>query len=127
MKVSLLAELMAVRKYPFVVQRDDSGYYIRVPDLKGCGTSISSIEELEENVYDAKLSWIQACLDKGLEVPDVSDMDGIEKRKRELYNINIYENGKVVNSINGLTSVQMADIRSCLMRECVCFRIVDSE
>ena len=32
MKVSLLAELMAVRKYPFVVQRDDSGYYIRVPE-----------------------------------------------------------------------------------------------
>ncbi len=45
------------------------GYYITVPDLKGCSTWITSLTELEQILYEAKLAWIGAALEKGLDIP----------------------------------------------------------
>jgi len=64
-----LAEKLARQNYPFTVQKDEMGYYITVPDLKGCSTWVTSLDELEQTLYEAKLAWIEAALEKGINIP----------------------------------------------------------
>ena len=45
------------------------GYYITVPDLKGCSTWVTSLDELEQTLYEAKLAWIEAALERGIDIP----------------------------------------------------------
>ena len=64
-----LAEKLARQNYPFTVQKDEMGYYITVPDLKGCSTWVTSLDELEQTLYEAELAWIEAALKKGINIP----------------------------------------------------------
>ena len=68
-----LAEKLAKQNYPFVMERDETGYYISVPDIKGCSTWIRSLDELEQTVYEVKLAWIETALKKGLEIPQPTE------------------------------------------------------
>jgi len=68
-------EKLASQNYPFVVEKDEHGYYIRVPDLKGCTTWVKSLNELEDALYNAKLAWIEFALEKGWEIPKPTEED----------------------------------------------------
>lgn len=50
----------------------EGGYVVSYPDLPGCITCGSTIEDAVENANDAKKEWLRAALEDGLEIPHVS-------------------------------------------------------
>lgn len=57
--------------YKFEIQQDEDGtYFIEYPELKGCMSCGSTIEEAVKMGEDAKSAWIQTCIDKGMSVPE---------------------------------------------------------
>lgn len=53
-------------------EKDGSGYTAVIPDLPGCITSASSIQELWESVAEAKALWLELAIEEGDHVPEPS-------------------------------------------------------
>jgi len=63
-------------KYPFTLEQDDDGsYFIQFPDLPGCMTCGSSLEETLEMGNDAKKCWIESALRDGAFIPEPKAAD----------------------------------------------------
>ena len=71
-----LSERLAAMNYPFVAQKIGDGYYVVVPDLKGC-SFWTSLDKLEKNLYKAKLAWIEAALMIKVDIPDPRDIEQV--------------------------------------------------
>ena len=60
----------------------EGGYGARYPELPGCITCAETIEEVIKNAEDAKIVWLEAALEDGVEIPkpietaDLSDYSG---------------------------------------------------
>ena len=52
----------------FTPKEDGSGYYCRVPDLPGCISSGSSIDEAIDMITDAACGWLCVAEDEGLDI-----------------------------------------------------------
>ena len=126
--LKVLADKLAKQAYPITMTKEEDGYYITFPDLKGCSAFITSLDELEENVYEAKLSWIQAALMKGWQIPkpaEDSDFSGrfllrcpktvhkrlVENAKREGVSLNHYVVSILAGSSLGDRAVQILEER----------------
>jgi len=58
-------------KYPFTLEQDDDGsYFIQFPDLPGCMTCGSTLEEAMKMGNDAKKCWIEAALQDNAYIPE---------------------------------------------------------
>lgn len=53
----------------FVPNKDGTKYYCRVPDLPGCITTGSSIDDAIEMITDAASGWLVVAEDEGNEIP----------------------------------------------------------
>lgn len=53
----------------FVPNDDGTKYYCRVPDLPGCITTGSDIEDAIEMITDAASGWLVVAEDEGNEIP----------------------------------------------------------
>ena len=53
----------------FVPSEDGTKYYCRVPDLPGCITTGSSIDDAIEMITDAASGWLVVAEDEGNEIP----------------------------------------------------------
>jgi predicted RNase H-like HicB family nuclease len=49
---------------------EEGGFTARYPELPGCITYAQTLEELIGNAEDAKLEWLSAALEDGLEIPE---------------------------------------------------------
>ena len=56
--------------YPIEYWEDEDGFFIEIPDLPGCMTFCDDSSQINEMAKDAKRSWIQSRLKKGLEIPE---------------------------------------------------------
>ena len=61
-------QYMAV-DYPIEITRDESGFFVRIPDLPGCESSGATIAEAMESIEEAKELWIEAALETRGSVP----------------------------------------------------------
>ena len=94
-------------KYPVYLEKDiDSDYGVTVPDLRGCFSAGSTIEEAMENVQEAILTHVEGLLMDNEVIPTPSS---IEKLKDEhtapnivwgLVNVDIGKLSKDVKRIN---------------------------
>ena len=53
----------------FVPNEDGTKYYCRVPDLPGCITTGSTIDDAIEMITDAASGWLVVAEDEGNEIP----------------------------------------------------------
>lgn len=53
----------------FVPNEDGTKYYCRVPDLPGCITTGSNIDDAIEMITDAASGWLVVAEDEGNEIP----------------------------------------------------------
>ncbi len=53
----------------FVPNEDGTKYYCRVPDLPGCITTGSSIDDAIEMITDAASGWLVVAEDEGNDIP----------------------------------------------------------
>jgi predicted RNase H-like HicB family nuclease len=58
--------------YKIEIEKDkeEGGYAISCPDLKGCFTCAETIEKGVEMIEDAKKSWFTACIEDGIQIPE---------------------------------------------------------
>ena len=52
-----------------VEDKDEGGYVVSFPDLKGCISSGKTLAEAVKNADDAKEAWIEAALEDNYPVP----------------------------------------------------------
>jgi len=58
-------------KYPFILEQDEDGsYFIKYPDLPGCMTCGSTVEEAIKMGEDARKCWIDSALLDGSFIPE---------------------------------------------------------
>lgn len=71
-------------KYPYEIttlsEEDGGGFLVTYPDLPGCISDGETIEEAIAMGEDAKKSWIETRLEKGLEVPEPFSIHGYSGR-----------------------------------------------
>ncbi|MGV8146770.1 MAG: type II toxin-antitoxin system HicB family antitoxin [Alkaliphilus sp.] len=61
-------------KYPLIMTQDeDSSYYVEYPDLKGCISCGSTIDEAFKMAEDAKLNWLESAIENNIEIPTPKD------------------------------------------------------
>jgi predicted RNase H-like HicB family nuclease len=56
---------------------DGSGYYAKIPDLPGCITTGSSLQDAIEQITDAASAWLVVAEDEGLEIAPPSPQSEI--------------------------------------------------
>ncbi|MCL4514137.1 MAG: type II toxin-antitoxin system HicB family antitoxin [Firmicutes bacterium] len=57
--------------YAIVIRESPDGEYVaEIPELPGCITQAGSFAELQEMANDAKRSWIEAALERGIKIPE---------------------------------------------------------
>jgi antitoxin HicB len=49
---------------------DDEDWFARIPLLTGCMTQATSLEELWENIVEAKRLWIESMLEDNQAIPE---------------------------------------------------------
>jgi len=62
-------------KIEFVEDKKEGGYAFSCPELKGCITYADSVEEGYKMIQDAKRSWLEACLEDNIEIPEPSNIE----------------------------------------------------
>lgn len=56
--------------YPMeVVESEEGGYFAQYPDLPGCMAQGTTATEAIQNLESAKRSWMEACVESGVEIP----------------------------------------------------------
>ncbi len=58
-----------------VEDKEESGFALHCPELRGCVTCAETIEEGFIMLEDAKKCWFTACLEDGLPIPEPSRLD----------------------------------------------------
>ncbi len=63
--------------YRMEIEEDpyEGGYVASFPDLKGCLTYADTLDELMGNVEDAKATWFEAMLERGMPIPEPRNLD----------------------------------------------------
>lgn len=71
------AEEYAALPYKMTIEPDvsEGGYTISFPDLPGCLTCVQTLADIEDAAHNAKLAWVEACLEQGLDIPSPSSLD----------------------------------------------------
>lgn len=58
-------------RYPVqIVDCEDGGYFVRIPDLPGCMTQGETIKEALANIKEAKELWLEEMVESGLPIPE---------------------------------------------------------
>ncbi len=53
----------------------EGGYALRIPDLPGCITAASSLEDGFRNLEEAKRAWLSACLEDNIPIPEPAKLE----------------------------------------------------
>lgn len=74
-KLEAQAKTLAERPYTLEIIKDRTSdgtpiYLVRNPELPGCMAQGATIPEAEENLFEARIEFIESLLREGLEVPD---------------------------------------------------------
>jgi len=61
-------------KYPVhIVECEEGGYFVKVPDLPGCLSQGETIDEALKNIQEAKELWLESAFEDGAEIPLPAD------------------------------------------------------
>jgi len=61
-------------KMEIVPDKEEGGFVASFPDLPGCITIGDTIEEVIQNVIDAKKAWVEAELEVGAMIPEPEEL-----------------------------------------------------
>lgn len=64
--------------YPAIFYKEDVGYSVEVPDLKGCITQGDTLEEAIQMAQDAALGWLLTSVENNESIPEASDIKDIK-------------------------------------------------
>lgn len=90
-----------------VKDSEEGGFALRCPELNGCITCATTIEEGFSMLEDAKCAWFTACLEDGIPIPEPSKLEDysgqfklrIPKSLHKLLAQRSYEEGISMNQL----------------------------
>lgn len=96
------------------ISEDDGGWFVSIPDLPGCESFGTTVEDAIKNVQEAKELWIRSQSDSGGEIPepmDEEDFSGkfILRIPRTLHRSLAYQAQKQGVSLNHYASYLLAE------------------
>ena len=53
-----------------IEDKEEGGFALRCPDLRGCMTAAATIDEGFQQLEDAKREWFAACIEDGIAIPE---------------------------------------------------------
>lgn len=62
-------------KIEIVSDREEGGYVLSYPELKGCVTCAETIQEGVTQLEDAKKCWLTACIEDGTTIPEPMNVE----------------------------------------------------
>ena len=62
-------------KIEVIEDKEEGGYTLHCPELKGCITCAETITEGIEMIEDAKKCWFTACIEDNIPIPEPSNMN----------------------------------------------------
>lgn len=62
-------------KVEVVEDKEEGGYALSCPELKGCITCADTIEEGFRMIEDAKKCWFAACIKEGISIPEPNSIE----------------------------------------------------
>lgn len=62
-------------KMEMVEDKDEGGFAVSFPDLKGCISVGDTLEQAVANAKDAKREWLVAALEDGYDIPEPSEIE----------------------------------------------------
>lgn len=62
-------------KMELVEDKDEGGFAVSFPDLKGCISVGNTLEQAVANAKDAKHEWLTAALEDGYDIPEPSEIE----------------------------------------------------
>jgi predicted RNase H-like HicB family nuclease len=66
---------------------DGTKYYARVPDLPGCITTGSTLQDAIEQITDAASGWLVVAEDEGMTVPPASPQEDIPHEHNSIFSL----------------------------------------
>jgi predicted RNase H-like HicB family nuclease len=68
---------------------DENGlkYYARIPDLPGCITTGSDLQDAIRQITDAAIGWIVVAEDEGLEISPATPQDDIPRSEHDILSL----------------------------------------
>jgi len=61
-------------KYPVqIVECDEGGYFVKIPDLPGCLSQGETVEKALKNIKEAKELWLESAFEDKAEIPVPAD------------------------------------------------------
>lgn len=63
--------------YPAIFHEEDSSYWVEFPDLEGCQTYGSSLNEAMASAQEALAVYILTVIEEGISLPSASDIKNI--------------------------------------------------
>jgi len=61
-------------KYPVqIVECDEGGYFVKIPDLPGCLSQGETVKEALKNIKEAKELWLESVFEDKAEIPLPAD------------------------------------------------------
>ncbi len=67
----------------FTPNENATKFYARIPDLPGCITTGSSLQDAIDQMTDAASGWLVVAEDKGLEIPAATPQSSVEHSESE--------------------------------------------
>ena len=58
-----------------IPDKEEGGYALHCPELRGCITCAETLEKGFEMIEDAKMCWFSACLEDGYPIPEPSRLE----------------------------------------------------
>ena len=58
-----------------VEDKDEGGFVVSYPDLPGCITCGETVESAVANALDAKMAWLEAALEDGVEIHEPDSLE----------------------------------------------------
>lgn len=71
----------------FTPNENLSKFYVRVPDLPGCITTGSSLQDAIDQITDAASGWLLVAEDEGLEIAPPTPQSEIMTKKGDLLSL----------------------------------------
>ena len=67
----------------FTPNEDDTKFYATIPDLPGCVTTGSSLQDAIDQITDAASGWLVVAEDKGLPIPTATPQSSVERTDKD--------------------------------------------
>lgn len=71
----------------FTPNEDSTKFYARVPDLPGCITTGSSLQDAIDEITDAASGWLTVAEDEGLDIPEATKQAVVDRKDTDILSL----------------------------------------